>query len=239
MRRSGPPRPGPPHTGRMGRGRVLVSGAAVIGLVLAGCAGSGAKPGPWTSRATFTIRSVSAGARSSLIGTYTAADSTVPYGPDGNAELYQGLDPRPNAVMDLSITIGDNPDTGTNVSQFDLFIPAVRGTGTYRVTFADRDEDVDVSVNDWASGVADEWSMNSRSAACTVKVTSDVAMRNRTIREIKGSFGCRGLYDSSRLTNTAELTGRFDVFAQIWCDTSPPVRPCHVQRGIPNYDNQP
>jgi len=223
----------------MGRGKALASGLAAIGLVLAGCAGSGAKPGPWTSRVTFTIRNVPAGARSSLIGTYTAADSTVPYGPDGNAELYQGLGPRPNAVMGLGVTVGDNPDTGSNVSQFDLFVPALRGAGTYRITFADRNEDVDVSVNDWASGVTDEWSMNSSAAACTVRVTSDVATRNPTIREIKGSIGCRGLYDSSRLTNTAELAGRFDVFAQIWCDTSAPVPPCHVQRGIPNYDNQP
>jgi len=223
----------------MGRGRALASGLAAIGLMLAGCAGPGANPGPWTSRATFTIRNVPSGARSSLIGTYTAADSTVPYGDNGNAELYQGLEPRPNVVMDLSVTIGDNPGAGANLSRFDLFVPALSGAGTYRITFANGNQDVDVSVDDWASGVTDEWSMNSNAAACTVRVTSDGATRDPTIREIKGSIGCRGLYDSSRLTNTAELTGRFDVFAQIWCDASPPVPPCHVQRGVPNNDNQP
>jgi len=113
----------------------------------------------------------------------------VPYGDVGNAELYQGLGPSPNAIMDLSVTIGANPDDASNVSQFSFFLPALRGVGSYELTFADRDEDVDASVDDGAGG--DEWSMSSNAAVCTVEITSDKAMRNRMIREIRGSPGYR------------------------------------------------
>lgn len=209
--------------------------------MLIGCVGCAPKPGPWTSRATFTVRNAPAGARSSLIGTYTASASTVPYGDNGNAELYQGLEPSPNAVMDFGVTIGANPETSSNLSQFSFFVPALRGVGSYELTFADRDEDVAVRVDDLWSGVTNEWSMNSNAASCAVTVTSDKAMRNTTIRKISGSISCHGLYDANLHTDTVELTGRFDVFAQIWCSSTSPnqqVAPCIPEPPILDNDTQ-
>ncbi len=59
-------------------GLVLIGGLAVAGII----GGRGGKPSPWTSHARFTIGTV---------GSYTAADSTVPPGIDGNAEIDLGM----------------------------------------------------------------------------------------------------------------------------------------------------
>ena len=84
---------------------VSITGLVLIGALLAASiiGGRGGKPSPWTSHAMFTI---------SQVGSYTAADSTVPAGMHGNAEIDLGMGLSGNR-KDLVATIGDDPDGNT------------------------------------------------------------------------------------------------------------------------------
>lgn len=114
----------------MGRARVLVP-LSIVGLVLLGTLGYGiigrhAPPAPYTSHATFTI---------SHVGTYTAADSTVPAGIHGNAEIDLGMG-LSGSRRDFVATIGGDPADDTNVSQWQLIFRGYHGAGPYTVPSA-------------------------------------------------------------------------------------------------------
>ena len=211
----------------MGRGKVLVPGLVIglllAGLLVAGLAGHRGKPAPWTSRASFTIRAEPAGASPGAASTHTAADSTVPPGISGNAEIDLGMGLSQNMKI-FSATIGADPAEDTNVSQFKLLFPAYHGAGAYPLTSASN-ADMSFSVRDFR-GDTDTWSLaHSARAACTVRITADVAMKDPTIRKISGSVTCHGLYDGNRRTSITALSGHFAVFAEVWCGGRR-VQPC-------------
>lgn len=76
------------------------------------------------------------------------------------------------------------------------------------------------------TGDTGTWEMeNSKAAACTIRIAADTAMKDPTIREIRGSVACHALYDATRHTATTALSSRFDVFAEVWCGGYK-VQPC-------------
>jgi hypothetical protein len=214
------------------RGKAFLPGLTA-GLLLIACAGCSGTPGPWTSRATFTISN-----DPGRIGPFTAADSTVPLGADGNAEIDLGVGLSPG-TEEFSITIGDDPGQGTNVSQFKFLFPGYHGAGSYILLSRRANSEVDVSVRRFG-GSTDTWSTGSSPlAACTLRVTADRATRARAIQEITGGVTCHRLYDVARHTRTAVLSGHFDVFAQVWCGGSRPTQPCvKPPPGSPEEDNE-
>lgn len=205
----------------------MVRGNAVLpwivaGVLLMACAACAGKPGPWTSHATFTLKN-GAGRPE----TFTAADSTVPRGNDGNGVIFLGVGLSQNREQ-FDITIGDDPGQGTNVSQFRVLFTGYHGPGTYLLQ-AGQDtspDDVGAAARN-AAGSTDKWSMDqSPQAACTVRVTADRGTADRTIRRVTGSLSCHRLYDLARRTRTTALTGHFDVFAKVACGGVHPTQPC-------------
>jgi hypothetical protein len=207
---------------RLGRS-VIAALAAWPMLICAG--GCGGKPAPWTSHATLTIRNEPGATGAGAVGTYTLADSTVPAGSDGSAEIFLGGDLTPE---ELSITIGDRPDLGTNVSQFQAIISGYHGAGAYTLT-ARSGADLAIRVRR-PEAYTDTWTLpDSAMAACAAHVISDAAMKDVTIREVKGSITCHrlpGQYLGKPHASAAELSGHFDVFAEVWCGPGNPEEPC-------------
>ena len=195
-----------------------------IGLVWGGILlvrGHDAKPAPWTSRARFTI---------SQVGTYTAADSTVPVGISGHAEIALGMGLSGNE-KDFEAVIGDDPGTASNVSRWELIFDGYHGAGTYPV--ASGSGEMTVTVRD-LRGNTDTWQMeHSKAAACAVHVSSDTAMTDPAIREIRGTVSCQSLYDANRHTATTGLSSHFDIFAAVWC-RGQKVEPCRPPQPFPN-----
>ncbi len=180
----------------MGRGKALALGF-IVGLVLIGVllvasvvGGHGGKPSPWTSHARFTI---------SHVGTYTAADSTVPVGIQRNAEIDLGMGLSGNR-KDFVATIGDDPNDDTNVSQWQLIFDGHRGVGTYKVA-STSGGGIRVMVRDRRGGT-DTWDTEySKWAGCAIRITADTPMKDpaiREIREIRGNVTCHALYDDNR-----------------------------------------
>ena len=162
------------------------------------------KPSRWTSHATFTFGSDPTAAGHGATGTYTAADSTVPPGIPGNAEIDLGMGLSGNE-KDFSATIGVNPNDDTNVSQFVLGFDNYHGAGSYPLTSTSH-ADLNVTVRNFR-GNTDTWGMEHSTAAatCAVRVAADAAMRDPSIRRISGTFACRGLYDTNNHTSTTTL----------------------------------
>jgi hypothetical protein len=184
--------------------------------------GRGSKPPAWTSHATFTFGSSPAAGRGAT-GTYTAADSTVPPGIPGNAEIDLGMG-LSGSEKDFRATIGADPGDDTNVSQFVLGFRSYHGAGSYPLTSASG-ADLNVTVRSWR-GDADTWGMErSTTATCAVRVAADAAMRDPSIRRISGTFACSGLYEANNHTRTTTLRGRFDIFTEVWCGGSK-TQPC-------------
>jgi hypothetical protein len=206
----------------------------VLVLVMGILIGSGAlalalsernnKPSGWTSHATFTFGSDPTATGHGATGSYTAADSTVPPGIPGNAEIDLGMGLSGNE-KDFSAIIGVNPNDDTNVSQFVLGFDNYHGAGSYPLTSTSH-ADLNVTVRNWR-GDTDTWGMEHSNAAatCAVRVAADAAMRDPSIRRISGTFACRGLYDTNNHTSTTTLRGRFDIFTEVWC-RGPKVQPC-------------
>ncbi len=65
-------------------------------------------------------------------------------------------------------------------------------------------------------------------AACLIEVTADAVTKDPAVRQLKGRITCHGLYDGNWLTSTAELSGQFDVFAQVYCAHGQPVHACRT-----------
>jgi hypothetical protein len=207
--------------------------ALVLAFVMGILVGSGAlalalgergtKTPGWASHATFTFGTVPAAAGRGAIGTYTAADSTVPPGIPGNAEIDLGMG-LSGTEEDFSATIGADPNDDTNVSQFVLGFDNYHGVGSYPLT-STSDADLNVTVRNWR-GDTDTWGVeHSNAATCGVRVVADAAMRDPSIRRISGTFACRGLYDTNNHTSTTTLRGRFDIFTEVWC-RGPKTQPC-------------
>jgi hypothetical protein len=97
-----------------------------------------AKPAPWTSRARFTL---------SRVGSYTAADSTVPVGIHGHAEIALGMG-LSGEEKDFDALIGDDPANDTNVSQWELIVDGYHGVGSYTVAPASDNGGVRIMVRD-------------------------------------------------------------------------------------------
>jgi hypothetical protein len=211
------------------RGKTAVAVSIALLPVLIGLVWGGvlivrahhAKPAPWTSHATFTI---------SHVGSYTAADSTVPVGIHGNAEIDLGMGLSGHR-KDFVATIGDDPNDDTNVSQWQLIFDGYHGVGTYQAPSA-AGGGLRVMVRD-AQGNTDTWGTDqSKAAGCAIRITADTAMQDPTIREIRGSVTCHELYDDIRHTTTAALSSHFDVFAEVWC-RGQKVQPCRAPQPIP------
>ena len=197
----------------------VLAGSGALALVLGE---RGSKPPGWTSHATFTFGSVPAAGRGAT-GTYTAADSTVPPGIPGNAEIDLGMGLSGNE-KDFSATIGADPNDDTNVSQFELIFASYHGAGSYPLTSAS-DADLNITVRN-RRGDTDTWGMaHSTAATCAVRIAADAAMRDPSIRRISGTFACSGLYDGNKHTSTTALRGRFDIFTEVWCRGSK-TQPC-------------
>jgi hypothetical protein len=209
-------------------GSVLLAGL-LAGLALIGCGGCSGS-GQWVSHATFTIRDA-AGSGDNVAGPYTATDSTVPGGTSGNAELQQSSG-NPPGTVGFQVIIGDNPDEGTNLYQFTWYLPTYRGVGSYTLRSGENETTFDVTVGSGLTsfaGFTNIWSLERSSvAACAIEITADVAMRDPTVREARGRITCHGLDDGNSATSTSDLTGHFDVFAEIWCSALAPVRPCRT-----------
>ena len=198
----------------------ILAGLAVSALVLGE---RGSNSSGWISHATFTFGSVPAAASRGPTGTYTAADSTVPPGIPGNAEIALGMG-LSGSEKDFSATIGADPGDDTNVSRFVLGFRNYHGAGSYPLTSAS-DADLDVTVRNWR-GDTDTWGMeHSTTATCAVRIAADAAMRDPSIRRISGTFACRGIYDTNNHTSTTTLRGRFDIFTEVWCG-GPGTRSC-------------
>jgi hypothetical protein len=192
--------------------------SVLLPIVATGCGGSS----KWESRATFTI-DAAAGSGAKTTGPFAAADSTVPAGPSGNAEL-QGSTGGKNPTATFQAIIGGSPDDTTTQYQFTLELPGFRGTGSYHLRSDESGTSFEVAVG---SNPGDIWSLDrSHVATCAIAITADAATRDRTIRKITGSISCRGLEDGNTGTTTSALTGHFAVFTQIWCDPLAPVKPC-------------
>jgi hypothetical protein len=211
------------------RGKTLVAVSITLLLLGTGLAWGGillarahdAKPAPWTSRAGFTVTHV---------GTYAAADSTVPVGINGHAEIALGMGLSGNE-KDFEAVIGDDPGNAPNVSQWELIFDGYHGVGTYPM--ASGSGEMTVTVRN-LRGNTDTWQMeHSKAAACAVHVTSDTAMTDPTIREIRGTVRCQSLYDANRHTATTGLSSHFDVFAAVWC-RGPAVEPCRPPQPFPH-----
>jgi hypothetical protein len=152
--------------------------------------GRGSKPPGWTSHATFTFGSVPAAGRGAT-GTYTSADSTVPPGIPGNAEIDLGMGLSGNE-KDFRATIGADPSEDTNVSQFVLGFRNYHGAGSYPLTSAS-DADLHVTVRNWRGDAGTWGTERSATATCAVRIAADAAMRDPSIRRISGTFACSGL----------------------------------------------
>lgn len=190
----------------------------VVLIAGTGCGGSS----QWLSRATFSIRD-GAGSGATSHGPFTAADSTVPAGPSGNAEL-QGRTGGPDPTSDFDVIIGGSPDDTTTHYQFTLNLPGYRGKGSYQLRSGESGASFEVAVG---SDPGNIWSLDrSHVAACAITITADAATNDRTIRKVTGRISCTGLEDGNTGTTTSDLTGRFAVFTQIWCDPLTPVKPC-------------
>jgi hypothetical protein len=225
-------------------GKPLLPGL-VIALVLIGC-GGGSTPAPWTSRATFHVHNKTVGSAPDLAGTYTAADSTVPAGKFGTAQLDPGTSSS-RGTVDLGFTIGADPVDGPNVSQFGFDLTTYHGVGSYTMTGKEAYGGMGglaVTVRSRSDDLTNTWTLEGSSrGVCVIGITADAAASDATIREIRGSITCDRLYDETQHTTSAELNGHFDVFAQIWCNGDQPVRPCrspsrpanapYVSEGLP------
>jgi hypothetical protein len=196
--------------------------------VLIGSAGCRARPAPWTSRATFTVHNQTVGTVADFAGTYTAADSTVPAGNSGTAELDPGTGSSPSTV-DLGFTIGANPVDGPNVSQFGFDLATFHGVGSYTMTSKQAYHGMGglaVTVSR-PGGYTNTWNLEESSAGvCAIGITADGATSDATIREVRGSITCHRLYDWNQHTTFAELNAHFDVFAELWCNGDQSVRSC-------------
>ena len=84
---------------------VIPAGLLSVVVLVAGtgCGGSS----QWVSRATFSVRD-GAGSGAKSDGPFTAADSTVPAGPSGNAEI-QGSTGGQNGTSDYPYAAGHFP----------------------------------------------------------------------------------------------------------------------------------
>jgi len=202
---------------------VPVTGLTLIGALLAASVtgGCGGKPSPWTSHARFTI---------SQVGTYTAADSTVPIGIHGNAEIDLGMGLSGNR-KDFAATIGDDPADDTNVSQWQLIFDDYHGPGTYTVTPASGG--IRVMVSDFRGDTNTCDSEHSKAAGCAIRITADMAVQDPAIREILGSVTCHALWDDRGHTTTTALSGHFDVFAEVWCRGGQQVPACRPPQPFP------
>lgn len=210
----------------MARGKVVVlmpiAGLALLGVLVYGISGRHGKPSPWTSRATFTI---------SHVGTYTAADNTVPIGIHGNAEIDLGMGLTGDR-KDFVATIGDDPDEDTNIAQWQLIFRGYHGAGAYTLPSASGGE-VRIMVRDFR-GDTDTWdSDGTKAAGCAIRITGDRAMPDPTIREIRGSVSCHSLYDDSRHTAATALSSHFDVFAEVWCGGDQKTQRCRPPQPLP------
>jgi hypothetical protein len=182
-----------------------------------------AKPAPWTSRARFTL---------SRVGSYTVADSTVPVGIHGHAEIALGMG-LSGKEKDFDALIGDDPAHDTNVSQWELIFDGYHGVGSYTVASSSDDGGVRIMVRD-VKGNTDTWdSDHSKAAGCAIHITADAPMKDPAIREIQGTVSCHALYDANRHTATTALSSHFDVFAAVWC-RGPKVEPCRPPQPLPN-----
>jgi hypothetical protein len=160
----------------------VVRSKAILPVLMAGlliaCAGCGGARAPWTSHATFTI-----GNDPGRIGPFTSADSTVPPGDDGNAEIDLNFGLSPGTEV-FSVTIGDDPGQATNVSQFKFLFPGYHGPGKYVLRSRLGNSEVDASVRKF-EGSTNTWSTGkSPLATCTLRVTADRPTKARAIREI-------------------------------------------------------
>jgi hypothetical protein len=214
----------------VGRGKTLIVVSITllplwIGLIVGGvlfARSHQAKPSPWTSRARFTV---------SHVGSYTAADATVPIGIHGNAEIDLGMGLSGNR-QDFLATIGDDPNDDTNVSRWELDFDGYHGVGTY--TMAAGSGEMTVTVRN-LEGRTDTWQLeHSKAAACAIRVTADTAMKDPTIHRIRGSVTCHALYDENRRTANTVLSSTFDVFAEIWCGGHQDTQPCRPPQPFPN-----
>lgn len=199
----------------------LLAGAALI--TCSSCAGSS----QWVSHATFTIRHT-AESGGAVVGPDTASDSTVPAGPSGNAEMERNSGSSP-ATFDFEVIIGGNPDDSTNLYQFSLELPNYRGVGSYKLRSGESGVSFDVTISGGldAANETNIWSLErSHVAGCDIRVTAATATSDRTIMQVRGRISCHGLEDGNTATSSSDLTGRFDVFSEIWCDPLAPVQPC-------------
>jgi hypothetical protein len=196
---------------------VLIACLALIGglLVVKIIEGHRGTPSPWTSHARFTL---------SRVGTYTAADSTVPVGIHGDAEIDLGMGLTGNR-KDFVATIGGDPTDDTNVSQWQLIFHGYHGVGRYQVASTSGDGGIRVMVRDARSGTD--------TAGCAIRITADATMKDPTIREVRGSVTCHGLYDDNRRTRTTALSSQFDVFAEVWCGGGQKVQLCRSPQPVP------
>ena len=122
----------------------IVAASGVLAFVLSD---RGSQPSGWISHATFTVGSAPAPAGRGATGTFTAADSTVPPGIPGNAEIDLGMGLTGNE-KDFLATLGADPNDDTNVSQFMLGFRNYHGAGSYPLTSAS-DADLNVTVRNW------------------------------------------------------------------------------------------
>jgi hypothetical protein len=132
--------------------------------------------------------------------------------------------------VDLGFTIGADPSDGPNVSQFGFDLATYHGAGSYTMTSKQAYGGMGglaVTVRSRWNDETNTWTLEGSSlGVCVIGITADTAASDATIREIRGSITCHGLYDRNRHTTSADLNGHFDVFAEIWCNGDQPGRPC-------------
>jgi hypothetical protein len=200
-------------------------------LVLIACAGC-SRASSWESHATFTVRNTAPSAHApgaDLAGTYTAADPTVPAGYSGHADVDPNGGSSPG-VMLFDVMIGEYPgEQAPNLYYFSLELPNYHGRGWYRLVSGESGASFEAAVvsrfSQWGNG----WSTDrSNVAACLIEVTADAVTKDPVVRQLKGRITCHGLYDNNWLTSTAELSGQFDVFAQVYCAYGQPVHACRT-----------
>ena len=127
----------------------------------------------------------------SQVGSYTAADSTVPVGIHGHAEIALGMG-LSGQEKDFDALIGDDPANDTNVSRWELILDGYHGAGY-----------VPGGVRRPTTAGCASWSVTSRatptpgdsdhSKAAGVRhphQLADAPMTDPAIREIQGTVSC-------------------------------------------------
>jgi len=133
----------------------------------------------------------------------------------------------------LEVHAGQTQERTNDTSSFRFTLYGYRGPGTYMV--AGDGAGIDVHLSRWDGTAIGRWTSDDwrpptyagkswTGASCSITIGDDRPTSRHGIRELVGTFSCRGLVHWAYETQHAEVrNGRMDLFAaERWCTSLTP-----------------